>query len=475
MKIEFVNCMLRTNIIVIRLFYSLFLQYFTFHNQIERQSCVQVRKKTFVMKYRLASFLKIIALLVYQAKYSNGQECSYSGSDELRTKVSNTYNTMMEDFDFECRITKDCKVTVTVFTTVSTRNYTDFASIETGASFLNFYDQYVQSCEQAGMSICLISAKQIISIPGQPALNIPSGFLVVDEINKPLCYPNTCSESQFEDLNPYDKQCQIAIAAGEACNIQQKSATCPETKLTNKETFLCSSQNPRPFTQIQLTKNALYALMDAQCTEATATGTNAYCEVRNQPETRMNTATYTSFIEGSESYSNFEKDCMNSNGATCSLDFQLQYIPIIPAGARISYDYIGYPICIPNTCSSDTESLAKEFILNDIKNNNNDPLCDDFTGNCELELTDLSCTGFVTPNMTPPDDIINVTIEEDPPAPVVDVKLDDDSEADNINEVNDTFLEVPDNELNEEPKDTSSASLLPLSYWIVLFISFLFV
>lgn len=319
---------------------------------------------------------------------ASAQECVFNATEGLRLSVAEAQETMFDSWDEVCG--ENCVETNSPLETISSRKYTNFMNIN---GQLNFYDQYITACAEAGMSVCLVTNTQKITVPAQEALGIPESTVIVEEIDKPVCFPNTCAESQVGELNVLDKQCQFALAAGESCEFQS-IATCPANRTIIEESVSCVTDNPRPLSQVQLSKQALYGVMDAQCADAAgATGPNTarFCEMETKPAVLSKASDYTSFIDSSPIFRSFHMACAENGGSVCGVDFSLQYTPFAAGTAVVSFDldYVNYPICVPKTCDND-QSLAEDYILDEyVGTEVGVSLCG--AGSCEFELKNLNC------------------------------------------------------------------------------------
>jgi len=375
------------------------------------------------MRFSFLTSLSAVALFGSQLYSVSAQQCSYSDTEGLRLSVSDTTTAMFQDFEDGCG--DNCKMSVTPFQTVSVRRFTDFTQLKTS---VNFVDRYTSTCQESSSSICYLNSTQTINVPANQILGTPVGESVVIDIEKPVCYPNSCEERQFEDLNVNDKQCQLAVAAGESC-VVVASATCPQNRVTTGDDFMCASDNPGPFTQLQLTKNALYALMDGQCADASATGSNRFCDVTTNPSVSTQKHSFTNFIGTSSSYISFQEDCAFSGGSVCALTFNLKFTPFSDTISVVSfeYDYTDYPICIPKGCT-DNDSLATEYIIEDLAGTvSGISLCDPNTGSCEYSVSNMMCfpdpvKEIETPIVEVEDSSTSVDKNENEEANVDDVK-----------------------------------------------------
>jgi len=375
------------------------------------------------MRFSFLTSLSAVALFGSQLYSISAQQCTYIDTEGLRLSVSDTATAMFQDFEVGCG--DNCKISVTPFQTVSVRRFTDFSQLSTS---VNFVDQYSSTCQESSSTICYLNSTQTINVAANQILGTPVGESVVIDIEKPVCYPESCAESQFEDLNVNDRQCQLATAAGESC-VVVASATCPENRVTTGDDFMCASDNPGPFTQLQLTKNALYTLMDTQCADASANGSNRFCDVTTIPSVSTQKNSYTNFIETSSSFVSYQEDCAFSGGSVCALTFNLKITPFSDTISVVSfeYDYTDYPICIPKGCT-DNDSLATEYMIGDLAGTVSAiSLCDPNVGSCETSVSNMMCfpdpvKEIETPIAEVEDSSTSVDKEEDEEANVNDVE-----------------------------------------------------
>ena len=344
------------------------------------------------MRFSFTSTIGKTTLMAALLRNTSGQSCLYNMTEGLRLSVDDTKTSMLIEFEENCGL--NCVSSQSPFQTISTRKYTNFDQLNTP---VNFYDQYAQSCQASGSSLCLVTSTQTIDVPGNPLLDIPDTKVVIKDVDKPICYPNSCNEEQFGEIGGYDKQCQLALTAGETCLVTDAVATCPEGRITTGNSAMCASENPGPFTQVQLGKNALYALMDVQCADsASNVGPNQgrFCDVENVPSIISRDFAYTDLIETSASFMNFREDCAFSGGSVCAVSFDLKFSPFAETASLVSfeYDYTDYPICLPKSCTSDdllvSEYLKEEFAGTDVPGIS---LCDPSTGTCDLSISNTFC------------------------------------------------------------------------------------
>lgn len=322
---------------------------------------------------------------------ASAQICRYNSTEGLRQSTEDTKTSLLSKFDSTCASSNACMTEEGVVTSITTRTYTNFASLGTP---INFTEQYHEACSSSGMTMCKVTNELKLFFPPNDAFGTPATEVMLDEIDKPVCFPSSCREDQHTLLNVYDKQCQLAQAAGE-CEVISTVATCPEGRVTLGDSSSCARDNPRPLTAIQINKNALYGLMDAQCADASSDlGPNniRFCEVDTVPATVRNTNTYTDFLgSGDSTVSEFRSDCDNSGGSTCTITFRMKLFPFSETGSVVNFDYdfTDYPICVPKPCAGDN-SLAEEYVLTDFAGTEiGVSLCD--RGTCDLEIVGVNC------------------------------------------------------------------------------------
>lgn len=413
-------------------------------------------------------FSSILSILTTHSffNYASGQICSYNTTEGLRISVGDTQSTMLSMFDSTCKSSNDCVITEGVVETVQTRRYTDFDRLATP---IDFYEQYVDACTDMGMTICLVTHKMRITTPANNALGIPAGTLLLEERDKPYCYPSSCKEDQFSDLNTVDKQCQLAQLQG-GCDVFESTATCPEDRVVSGDNSRCGRDEPGLFSSVQLNKNALFGLMDAQCADASSElGPNSdrFCDVETLPAELLTANTYTSFLDTSDTFTDFHRDCDSNGGTACAVSFDLQYAPLgdTVSVMDIAFDYTDYPICVPKPCAGDT-SLAEEHILSDFAGTEVGlSLCQ--PGTCTYNVTNIRCfPDFVEPVVEVEEPVAEET-EEDEEEEVEEGESEGEGEDDMVGE------EGKDSE--EEPASSAGAHM-PITYLVaaVSIMGFLF-
>ena len=362
---------------------------------------------------------------VHPTQYASAQSCAINATEGLRLSLAEMNEHMFNSWNQVCGPNSNCEETSAPLEVTFFKRYT---------SSINFYNQYTTSCTEAGMTICLVTNTQKISIVNEE-LSIPVSTMLIQEIDKPVCFPNSCMESQVDELNVLDKQCQLALAAGESCEFESV-VTCPVDRTVEGESVNCASDNPRTFSQVQLAKQALYGVMDTQCAGLSDiigdNNTASFCEVESKPGELSIVNDYSDFIGSSPFFRLFHSKCTENGGVACGVDFVLDYTPLsgVATSNIMSFDmrYTNYPICTPKICEGD-ETLAKEYVLNDVGMN----LCD--VGSCDFELKKLNCLA----------DPMSVEDNGDNP------------DKDNAESASDVDVSVPEEEKEEEEESMAEA------------------
>ena len=297
-------------------------------------------------------------------------ECDFNSTEDLWLNTEETFGAMLTEFGGTCDRREDCKASRTPIRTLTVKDFNNLKStsgdnnedvLSVGPTF-DFYEQYHDACVESGMTMCYISTTVKMnsnSVVDSSALAVAQ---VVRELNKPICFPKSCSENQVEILNPYPNACTIA---GNICEIMETSIVCSENRVVEGDASNCEADVPGPFSTVNINKLALSNQMDARCAEVVLGGSNDYCFVRHVWAEVIEFTNYTSFRQNSIAFQRFGTNCNKNGGQQCFADFNLlRGISLGTAGINYNITGVDYPFCFPKDCSqSSLTKMAGDVIM----------------------------------------------------------------------------------------------------------------
>jgi len=323
-----------------------------------------------------------LALLVFSQvlrrdifSYASGdRQCDFNSTEDLWSETEGTFNAMLQTYEQGCGMEGDCMNFKRPMRSLTVKDYAslkpeDVAELMTGdinsisAANLNFYEQYHHSCAARGMEMCYVTTTTKLNSADIVDTNILAAVQVIRELNKPICFPKSCTEDQVDFLNPYPSACTLA---GNICEIVDVEVNCPESREVEDDNFYCEGQAPGPLTNVNLNKVALVNQMDAKCAEIFVGGQNEFCLVQHWYAEVVEVSNYTDFKNDEVSYQRFRTNCRKKGGQECFADFNLLRSIQLGPSSGINYNITGvdYPYCFPTDCTDDSLTrLGGEVIL----------------------------------------------------------------------------------------------------------------
>jgi len=226
-------------------------------------------------------------------------------------------------------------------------------------------------------------------IGGQAATNR------VAEMNKPVCMPPTCADSDIAIIDTTPGRCNEKLFP---CEIISYDLTCPDDRIIDTTSTTACVQNMDILTDpFFLTRNVLESRIQASCLSG---GSGRFCTVNTADLFIVSSLNYTGY-ETDDAYLTYEDDCTSNQGQVCHVNLQvLQDSPLNAAEAldvtvTAFRTYTDFPVCVAAPC--DDEDI-KEVVKRRV------PACDLDSGNCQMEIQSINCDGIVptrSPSPTP--------------------------------------------------------------------------
>lgn len=303
---------------------------------------------------------------------SGDEECGLNSTVNLWNETGETFGAMLSKFESICDVESECTGFRTPVRTLTVKNYDALGRDSNEESdgqpsltevLMDFNELYHDSCADRGMTMCYVSNTVRLNSNSFVDTDAIAATQVIRELNKPICFPNSCTEDQVELLNPYPTLCELA---GNSCEILETKVECPEDRIPEGDNFYCEGENPGPLTTATINKITLYNSMDAKCAEVILGGSNTFCLVQHRWAEVMEFKDYSEFKKDDNSFQRFRTDCRKNGGQECFADFNLLRGVSLGPTAGINYNITGvdYPYCFPRECTeSSLTQLAGDIIL----------------------------------------------------------------------------------------------------------------
>lgn len=331
----------------------------------------------------------ITAIIIISS--SHGQEvadsiCREANENIITNKnVDTAFEEMMLEYNEGCLDTEQCAVDTEPVNIFLTYDYSWF----TGRLA---YNRLKNTCEsKPGYKICDVTSQTVFRDSSQEDGEL---FTIVTELNKPVCFPPSCSPNQVSILEPTPATCNPNENSD--CQILSYSVQCPQDFTLASDTSTCSDDVLPSTSPFYFQRSLLEAIAISSCTNAVSTQGSKTCtfEVGTvSATTQMNFADF----ESSPSYLQLQSECSRVGGQICRMDMSLENIipskkvqNITVGDVMMQSTFHRYPQCMPNTCTNDqVKTLAAQNF--GAKSSNE---CRIDSNDCNVTVSNIVCLGL---------------------------------------------------------------------------------
>ena len=306
--------------------------------------------------------LFFFSLISFWLEKAYADEC-YTAIGQINNKELDLYGTtknLLNAFNETCYEQNTCFSDIRQSESVITKTFTSLI----GSSL----DPMSSACKIMGSDyeLCYVTTEY------------KSGGLVNREVNKPVCFPPSCTET---DVDALDDVCD----SSSECEITARSVLCPERNINTGRSCNSDARSLSFNRRLKRFNSKLQQSTMMECINVILGEISEMCDVSSY----IKVTNYKDFrgYESNLNYLSFEDKCAEYGAKNCKASFISSGILDSP-GTFFKFDtnvfYTEHPFCLPLECSDDSPYIFAKEILFDSGFN-----C--YENNCDIQVTSFSC------------------------------------------------------------------------------------
>jgi len=301
-----------------------------------------------------------------------------------KTELKASFKDMVTKYNETCLDQSQCAVSTDPVHTYLTYDFSYYAQRLA-------YSRLKSSCEsRPGYKMCQVNTKTVF----QDEDSDGEMNSYVRELNKPICFPPTCSLNQVGILDPTPATCNSS--GKRKCQILNYEVTCPDDFSTSSDTSTCSSDALPPTSPFFMQRSLIEASAMTSCKGALSTAGSNSCSLEVGKSSVTKEMDWLDF-QSDPAYTLYQKTCAKYEGQICYADLTVESFEakdkvhnITFGDVVIRHKYENYPQCMPVYCRG--EDLATIVIENYASENGIN--CDPYSNNCNVTVSSVSCLGY---------------------------------------------------------------------------------